>query len=78
MHGGWQWHVLSVIDIEFKLNGDNTVLRMCNFKAREVMETKDPTTNMTFFLSQPRAGQSQSQPTSKRDNPEREGGRGGG
>ena len=57
-HGGWQWHVLSVIDIEFKLNGDNTVCRMCNFKAPEVLRTADPTTNMTFFLSQPRAGMS--------------------
>ena len=50
-------HLLtSAIDIEFKLNGDNTVLRSCNFKDPRVQESGDLTANMSFFLARPRGG----------------------
>jgi hypothetical protein len=55
--GGWVWHACGdVMDIQFKLNADNTVMRMVNFKDKQVRETGDPTSNMTFFLARPRAG----------------------
>ena len=34
---GWVWHASGdVMDIQFKLNADNTVMRMCNFRDKLV------------------------------------------
>lgn len=54
--GGWKWHVFDGLDIQFKLNADNTVMRMCNFKDKKVRETGDPTANMSYFLAKSRPG----------------------
>ena len=54
--GGWKWHVYDGLDIQFKMNSDNTVMRMCNFKDKKVRETGDPTANMSYFLAKSRAG----------------------
>lgn len=54
--GGWKWHVFDGLDIQFKMNSDNTVMRMCNFKDKKVRESGDPTANMSYFLAKSRAG----------------------
>lgn len=50
-HGGWQWHIIDVMDLQFELNANNTVMRSCNFKDKKVMETGDISANMSFFLA---------------------------
>ena len=50
-HGTWQWHMIDVMDLQFELNANNTVMRSCNFKDKKVMETGDISANMSFFLA---------------------------